>query len=141
MRRFLIAAVVIAAAVTTFSPAAFAVSIGDFLSIGQPNYYGRLDIDGYPRPQVLYRYPRAIGNVPRNRAPVYLRVPKSHAKNWKKHCSQYNACNERALFVGNNWYNLKYAPRYQAQQRNRGNVRRGKHQGGNGKNQGHGRKH
>jgi len=25
--------------------------------------------------------------------PVYLHVPPGHAKNWRKHCREYNACN------------------------------------------------
>lgn len=143
MNRFLIAAaaVVIAAAMTTFSTAAFAVGIGDFLGIGQPNYYGQLDIDGYPRPQLLYRYPRVIGHVPRNRPPIYLRVPPVHAKHWKKHCRQYNACNQRVLFVRNNWYTREYAPRYQAWQRKQKNDHGRKHPGKGGNHSGHGRKH
>ena len=84
-----------------------------------------------PQPQLIYRQPKAIGRVPINQPPVYMRVPPNQAKNWRKHCKKYNACDERVLFVRDNWYNREYAPRYQEQH--------GEH--GNNNNRGHGRKH
>ena len=88
---------------------AHASDIGVAVSIGQPNFYGQIDIGGYPPPQVIYRQPR----VAYDRSPLYLRVPPGHAKNWSKHCGTYNACNQQVYFVKDNWYNNQYAPRYQ----------------------------
>ena len=116
MKRFLIAAVVAAATVTT---PALAADVGVSVSIGQPGFYGRLDIGDYPQPQVIYRQPRAIEVVPMEREPIYLRVPPGHAKHWDKHCREYNACGERVYFVQDDWYNREYAPRYQEQHRDR----------------------
>lgn len=117
MKRFLIAAAVAAATVTT---PALAADVGVSISIGQPGFYGRLDIGDYPQPQVIYRQPRVIERgVPADRPPVYLRVPPGHAKNWKKHCREYNACGERVFFVQDKWYNREYVPRYQEQHRDR----------------------
>ena len=96
MKRFLIAAAVAAATVAT---PALAADVGVSVSIGQPGFYGQLDIGGYPQPQVIYRQPRVIERVPMDRPPVYLRVPPGHAKNWRKHCRKYNACGERVFFV------------------------------------------
>lgn len=146
MKRFLIAAAIAAATVTT---PALAADVGVSVSIGQPGFYGRLDIGGYPQPQVIYRQPIAIQRVPVNRPPIYLRVPPGHAKHWSKHCREYNACGERVYFVQDNWYNREYVPRYQQQHRDRrgdrrderGNDNRGNHGNGHGNDRGHGRDH
>ena len=121
MKRFLIAAAIAAATVTT---PALAADVGVSVSIGQPGFYGRLDIGDYPPPQVIYRQPRVIERVPMDRPPIYLRVPPGHAKHWSKHCHKYNACGERVYFVQDNWYNREYVPRYQEQHRDRRDDRR-----------------
>lgn len=148
MKRFLIAAAVAVITVTTFNSMALAADVGVSLNFGQPSFYGRLNIGDYPRPQVIYRQPRAIQRVPMNRPPIYMRVPPGHARKWSKHCGEYNACGERVLFVRNNWYQRQYVPRYQKQQRDRGNGGRGEQgnsrnddrgEHGNGNNRGHGR--
>ncbi|MES1997810.1 MAG: hypothetical protein V4446_00695 [Pseudomonadota bacterium] len=143
MKRFLIAAAIAAATVTT---PALAADVGVSVSIGQPGFYGRLDIGGYPQPQVIYRQPIAIQRVPAHRPPIYLRVPPGHAKHWSKHCREYNACGERVYFVQDNWYNREYVPRYQQKHRDRrgdkrGNDNRGNHGNGHGNDRGHGRDH
>lgn len=136
MKRFLIAV-----AMTTTIMTNVNAEVGISVTIGQPGFYGRIDTNGYPQPQVIYRHPKAISRVPVNQPPVYMRVPPKHAKNWKKHCGKYNACDERVLFVRDRWYNQQYAPRYQEQHRDPGNNfnndnnRRGNdYNGGNGRN-------
>lgn len=86
-----------------------AADVGVSVSVGQPGFYGQLDIGGYPPPQVIYRQPRVAYDT----APMYLRVPPGHARNWDKHCGAYGACNQRVYFVKDSWYNKQYAPRYQ----------------------------
>jgi len=105
--------------VATLSPPAQAADVGVSLSIGQPGFYGRLDIGDYPPPQLLYRQPRVIKRSDIHRAPVYLRVPPGHARNWRRHCRDYNACDEQVYFVQENWYQREYVPRYQAEHRDR----------------------
>ena len=122
MKRFLIAAALAAAAVTAPAPAA---DVGVSVSIGQPGFYGRIDIGGYPQPQVIYRQPMVIERVSVERPPIYLRVPPGHAKKWSKHCHEYNACGERVFFVHDNWYQGEYVPRYQEKHRERGDDDRG----------------
>ena len=130
MKHFLIAAAVVAAAAAT---PAIADDVGVSVSIGQPGFYGRLDIGGFPQPQVIYSQPRVIERVDVSRPPVYLRVPPGHSKNWSKHCRQYNACGERVYFVRNDWYNREYVPRHRERQRghqdNRRDERRDDHRG------------
>jgi hypothetical protein len=116
MKRFLIAAVFGAA---SFIPPTFAADVGVSVSIGQPGFYGRLDIGDFPQPQVIYPQPIAIERVLVERPPVYLRVPPGHAKKWRKHCREYNACGERVFFVQDTWYSREYVPRYQEKHRDR----------------------
>ena len=118
MKRLLFTAALAAATVP-----ALATDVGVSVSIGQPGFYGRLDIGGYPQPQVIYRRPIVVEGMPVDRPPVYLRVPPGHAKHWKKHCREYNACGERVYFVKDNWYEREYVPRYQEHHRDRRDER------------------
>lgn len=124
MKSFLIAAAVVAA---TVAVPALAADVGVSISIGQPGFYGQIDIGNFPQPQVIYSQPIAIEQVPMDRPPIYLRVPPKYAKHWKKHCREYNACGERVFFVQDNWYNREYVPRYQEQHRGRQEERRDEH--------------
>ncbi len=108
MKRFLLAAALIAAAAS-----AVAADVAVSVSIGQPGFYGRIDIGDYPQPRVLYRQPIIVEQITVERSPIYLHVPPGHAKNWKKHCREYNACGERVYFVQDSWYDREYVPRYQ----------------------------
>jgi len=110
MKAKFLAASLLALSVTS----AFAADVGLSISVGQPGFYGRIDIGDYPAPAVVYRQPviieRPVHYV--EAAPIYLRVPPGHAKNWAKHCRAYHACNQRVYFVQDNWYNREYVPRY-----------------------------
>jgi len=121
MKRFLIAAAVTAATLTT---PALAADVGISVSIGQPGFYGRLNIGDYPQPAVIYRRPMVIKQTQMDRQPIYLRVPPGHAKHWSKHCREYNACGEQVFFVKDSWYNREYVPRYREQHRDRPDDRR-----------------
>ena len=125
MKHLLIAVTLAAAAAT-----ASASDIGVSLNIGQPGFYGQIDIGGYPPPQVIYRQPRVIHQAQDDRAPVYMRVPPGHAKNWRRHCGQYNACGQRVLFVKDNWYRNQYVPRHQEQHSGRHDSRHDGRDGG-----------
>ena len=109
MKRILIAAVVAAACIT---PPAFAADVGVSIGIGDPRFYGRIDIGGYAPPAVVYDEPVIVDRAPVYGPPVYLRVPPGHAKHWRKHCHEYHACGERVYFVRDGWYEHVYAPRY-----------------------------
>ena len=134
-----------AAALTLATVPALAADVGVSISIGQPGFYGQIDIGGYPPPQVIYREPRVIYRAAMNRPPIYLHVPPGHARNWRKHCREYNACGERVYFVQNNWYDRQYVPQYQRQHRDRHDDRRDNHRGNkndrHGNDRGQGRGH
>jgi len=100
-----------------------AADVNVSVSLGQPGFYGRLDVDDYPPPQLLYPQPRMIRRGPPDRQPVYLHVPAGHARNWHRHCAAYSACDEPVYFVRDGWYNRQYVPRYQERNRSRQDER------------------
>ena len=93
---------------------AIAADVGVSVQVGEPGFYGRIDIGNFPQPQVIYPHPVVIQPVPVGvvRQPIYLRVPPGHAKHWRKHCGEYNACGRPVYFVQERWYNEEYAPKY-----------------------------
>jgi hypothetical protein len=119
---------------------ALAADVGVSISIGEPNFYGRIDIGDYPQPRLLYREPRVIqrGMVSQ---PIYMHVPPGHARNWRKHCHQYDACGERVYFVQERWYNNVYVPRYRERHHDRRDKRGNDHRGNQSDRDGNGRDH
>ena len=98
---------------------AIAADVGVAIDIGQPGFYGRIEVGNSPRPALIYAQPVVIQRAPDYAAaPVYLRVPPGHAKKWAKHCAEYNACGQKVYFVQDNWYNTVYAPNYHAKHDN-----------------------
>lgn len=124
MKKILIVAALTAASLTSWTTPALAVNVDVSINIGQPGYYGPIDIRDFGRPRVIYSEPRIIERVSVQREPVYLRVPPGHAKNWRKHCGKYNACADRVYFVQDSWYDREYVPRYQAKHKDRHEHRR-----------------
>ena len=91
---------------------AFAADVGVSIRIGDPNFYGQIDIGSFPRPAVIYAEPIIIRRSAVVYEPIYLRVPPGHAKRWKRYCAGYHACNRPVYFVRDDWYTDVYAPRY-----------------------------
>ena len=91
-------------------PADVSVSV----TVGDPGFFGRIDIDSYPRPRLIYAEPVVIHRVPTAVvvSPRYLRVPPGHEKHWEKHCREYGACGAPVYFVEDGWYNTVYVPEY-----------------------------
>lgn len=106
-------ALVLAAFGAALFPAIAAAQVGVSVNIGQPGFYGQINIGDFPRPQVIYSQPVVIDPVPESYGqPMYLRVPPGHAKHWAKHCAEYNACGHQVYFVSDDWYNREVVPRY-----------------------------
>jgi len=108
MKRYL-AAMLVAAASTT----ALAADVGVSVSVGQPGFYGRIDIGNSPPPVLIYPQPVIIQRVHAAPPPIYLHVPPGHAKKWSKHCQKYDACGRPVYFVKDDWYTNVYVPHYQ----------------------------
>lgn len=116
LKRLLIAGFLLACANT-----AFATDVGVSISVGQPGFYGQIDIGDfpYPRPRLIYREPIVIYRpVDVIYEPMYLRVPPGHYKNWRRYCGRYNACGRPVYFVEDRWYHDDFAPRYRERHRN-----------------------
>lgn len=131
MKRILIATLLVTAA-----SSAVAADVGVSVSIGQPGFYGQIDIGDAPRPRVIYQQPVIIEREHVYGAPLYLRVPPGHAKHWDKHCREYNACGRRVYFVRDDWYNDVYVPHYRERHGDR-DDRDEDHDHGHGHGHGH----
>lgn len=127
MKHVWLGTALLALAGTAFAATNVAISV----TVGQPGFYGTIDMGGMPPPQLIYTRPMVIHQpVGVVYQPLYLRVPPGHEKKWNKHCQRYNACGRPVYFVRDSWYTNVYAPQY-----------RGEHGGGKGNNwnQGHGK--
>lgn len=109
---------------------AFSADVGVSISVGQPGFYGQIDIGNVPRPPVVYAQPVVVAPSPEyvSVQPVYLHVPPGHEKHWGKHCAEYHACGRPVYFVRDDWYNNEYVPHY-------------RHGGGEHEDSGHGHGH
>ena len=101
------------------------------LSIGgeiSPGVYGQVQFGNAPPPPVLYNEPRIIVRQPPNVVvqPIYLHVPPGHAKNWAKHCREYNACNRPVYFVKSREYEPGYHERKEKKSKHEGRQSKGR---------------
>ena len=108
---------IVPAAVFALALAAQPASAGDVavsISLGEPGFFGQIELGNYPRPPVIYAQPVVIERAPEFRAvePIYLRVPPGYEKHWRKHCQEYDACGRPVYFVRDDWYRDEYVPRY-----------------------------
>ena len=139
MKRFLFVAAV--AAVVT-APA-IAADVGVSVNIGQPGFYGRIDIGNFPQPQLVYPQPVIIQPAPVyvDPEPLYLYVPPSHQRNWRRYCGRYNACGQPVYFVRDDWYQQEYVPRYREEHGEHGEHHHAHHHDGDDRGEGHGHGH
>src|SRR4051812_25954213 len=103
MKKFLISILLVTSSLLAMAARA---EVGVTISIGDPNYYGALQLGDYPRPTLLYTDPVIISPLPAGvvYAPMYLRVPPGHYKNWRYYCGRYGACGRQVYFVTDTWY-------------------------------------
>src|SRR5687767_5569003 len=86
----------------------------------QPGVYGRININNsyIPDVPVIYNKPIIItqqhwGNAP----PVYMYVPRWHARQWNKHCYRYGYCDRPVYFI--NEEKVRYNHYYDRDERRR----------------------
>jgi hypothetical protein len=138
---------VVALALSSLSLPALATDTGVSVTVGQPGFYGHIEIGNLPHPQVINAEPVLVHPNRHPGTPIYLHVPPGHAKHWDKHCAEYDACSRRVHFVQEDWYNNVYVPRYQSQHpKAEGSAGRTDENGpgngnGNGNGHGHGKGH
>lgn len=115
-----VALLAISGAGMIYAPAAEA-QVSITLQLGQPSYYGPISTGYGIRPPVYSSRP-VIVTPPRGRQrwsqasgqTVYLRVPPNQARDWRRYCGRYQACNRPVYFVRDAWYRNVYAPRVRA---------------------------
>lgn len=99
--------------ITAVGASAHAADVGLSISVGQPGFYGRLNIGDYPPPVLIYRQPIVVDpDYGYEGPPLYLHVPPGYARHWRDHCAEFRACHRRVYFVRDDWYDNVYAPRY-----------------------------
>ncbi len=94
------------------SPLLAQASTSVSISVGQPGFYGQLELGNMGPPPVLYAQPQIILPGPVAYPPLYLRVPSSHYRNWRHYCGRYHACDRPVYFVRDDWYRNSYVPGY-----------------------------
>jgi hypothetical protein len=111
LRSLILGAALVAAAMSS-TPALAQTNVS--INIGQPGFYGRIDLGDFSqRPVVYTQQPIIVREVRSVRSePVYLRVPPGHRKNWSRYCGRYDACGRPVMFVRDDWYTNTYAPHY-----------------------------
>lgn len=98
-------------AITALAPAR-AADVGLSISIGDPRFFGRLDLGAMPAPVLVYPEPVVVVRRPQVAyAPIYLRVPPRHMRDWHRHCHRYGACARPVYFVDDDWYREAYVAR------------------------------
>jgi hypothetical protein len=80
-----------------------------------PGVYGQVVLGNQAPPPVVYAQPVVVEPAPvivgaPPVEPIYLHVPPGHAKNWRKHCHEYHACNRPVYFVRSAEYDPGYRP-------------------------------
>lgn len=150
MKNAFLAAILLAVAI----PAG--AQVGVSVNIGEPGFYGQINIGSAPPPVLVYPQPVIIAPAPRyvGVPPIYLRVPPGHAKHWRKYCARYNACGRPVYFVRNDWYLDRYVPYYRGRHGHHEDYRKhgdkhwrhddrghGHHDKGHGHDRGHGHGH
>ncbi|WP_291013035.1 hypothetical protein [Hydrogenophaga sp.] len=103
-----LALLVLAGAVLT--PAHAVTNIGISIGIHAPGQYGRIDINNYPQPRLVYAQPivHAPSPVSMHQRPIYLYVPQRHQADWGRYCRSYRACGQPVYFVQEAWVQDEY---------------------------------
>lgn len=78
-----------------------------------PGVYGQVQLGNNRPPPLVYAQPMLIEPQAAPPPPVYLHVPPGHAKNWRKHCREYNACNRPVYFIRSEEYEPAYQHRHE----------------------------
>jgi hypothetical protein len=82
--------------------------VGVSVNIGEPGFFGQINIGSEPPPAVIMERPVVIEHAPPGVAPIYLRVPAGYEKHWRDHCREYHACDRPVYFVREDWYQNRY---------------------------------
>jgi hypothetical protein len=108
----------LAAALAATGLAASSAQAAVAVSIGEPGFFGSIDIGGAPPPALIYNQAVVAGPpvvVPYGAPPpppLYLRVPAGYERHWGRYCGAYHACGRPVYFVQDRWYRESYVPHW-----------------------------
>lgn len=125
MKKLIFALAIAAASLAT---PVFAANVS--INVGEPGFFGRIDIGGLPAPRLLAPRAVIIESAPVGvvREPYYLSVPPEHQRNWRHYCARYNACGHPVYFVDHRWYNDVYVPHYREHHMHEQHMREERHE-------------
>jgi hypothetical protein len=123
----------LALAAGTIASAAAQPSVGVTIDINQPGVYGQIRIGTPPPPALVVPQPVYVERVRRDVPPVYIYAPQAHQRQWRRYCSQYDACSRPVYFVREEWVRDRYERAHPGW--DRGEARG--HEHGRGQGQGH----
>jgi hypothetical protein len=113
--------ILLSAVLAVISAPVSAANVAVSISVGEPGFYGQLDIVDFPKPELVNTKPviieRRVLAIPPQ--PIYLHVPPGYEKNWRKHCHEYDACWKPVFFVRDKWYNDVYVARHREHMKHR----------------------
>lgn len=90
-----------------------AADVGFSIAVGQPGFYGQINVGGYPPPELIYGHPvLAEPDYGYPGRPIYLHVPPGWVRHWRWHCAEFRACHRPVYFVRDGWYDNTYVPRF-----------------------------
>ena len=104
-----------------------------------PGVYGQVQIGNERPPPLVYAQPMLIVAQEAPPPPIYLHVPPGHARNWHKHCREYNACDRPVYFIRSEEYEPGYVRRHEDDEHDR--SRRDDSRHGDDHDHGHGHGH
>jgi hypothetical protein len=109
-KRLFAAALIGAGLLASAGAANAAVSV----AIGEPGFYGTIDLGGGAPPPLLINPQPIVAGPPvaYGGGPLYLRVAPGHERRWGYYCHRYNACGRPVYFVQDRWYRDAYVPHY-----------------------------
>ena len=98
-----------------------------------PGVYGQVVLGNRAPPPVVYQQPMIVQPAPvvvgaPPPQPIYLHVPPGHAKNWRKHCHEYHACDRPVYFVKS----AEYEPGFDRERWEREHGHEHEHEHGHG---------
>jgi hypothetical protein len=114
--------------------------VGVSINIGEPGFFGRIDIGDAPHPQLIASRPVIIEHARPEVVvqPIYLHVPLQESQSWRYYCGRYDACGHPVYFVQDRWYRSVYVPHYHS---HREQYERYYHERHDEKNDWHGERH
>ncbi len=91
-----------------------ALAAGVTVQVGEPGYYGRLELGDAPKPVLISPNPIVIERQHVVEQPTYVFVPADQRNDWANYCARYEACGRPVYFVEERWYNDVYVPHYRS---------------------------